>query len=564
MKKEFDVKVKGEVIKVPAGTTFEKLADEYGDRYDAPIMLADFNGRYRELFKRVSEDGELDFVTVREKIGFMTYRRSVIFLMLKSLHSGKAMINRAGGMSDVTAHVLFAMDNAYYCELFAGTEKIPMTQELLDEIEEGMRRLVREDAPFMKHTVHVEKAKKIFIESALPDKKRLFEYRRSSNVNIYNLDGYEDYFYGYMLPHTGLIGGFELELHGQGFFLKMAAVGEEYEQVREMTFRPKLFDQMLNGSKWAFAMDMATIGALNDRIVSGDMEDMILAQDAVQEKEIAQIAKTIADDGDKKFILIAGPSSSGKTTFSHRLSVQLYAQGMHPHTIGLDDFFINREDMIPRPDGTLDFEDISVVDVEGFNDVCERLLAGEEVDMPTFNFLEGKREYRGKKLKMGSDDILVIEGIHGLNPRMTYRLPDERKFRVYISALTQLKIDEHNCISTRDGRLIRRIIRDDRTRGNDARTTLNRWDSVQNGEERHIFPYQENADVMFNSALIYELPILKPYVEPLLFAVPKDSPEYNEAKRLLKFLDYCLPYPSEAIAKNSILREFIGGSCFNV
>ncbi len=559
MKQEFDVKIKGNTISVSQGTTFETIAERYRDEYDSPIMLAYFNGRYRELFKRISEDGVLEFVTFREKSGFMTYRRSVILLMLKSLHSVKSVETK-----NATAHVLFTMDNAYYCELFSGDTKIPVSGEMLSEIENHMRRLVKEDVPFMKHTVHVEKAKKIFTERSLPDKKRLFEYRRSSNVNIYNLDGYEDYFYGYMLPHTGLIGGFELKLHGDGFFLKMSTVDEPYGNVHEMKFRPKLFDQMLNGSKWAFTMDMATIGALNDRIVSGDMEDMILAQDAVQEREIAQIARTIAEDGSKKFILIAGPSSSGKTTFAHRLSVQLYAQGMHPHPIGLDDFFINREDMIPQPDGSLDFEDISVLDIEEFNNVCERLLAGEEVDMPTFNFLEGRREYRGKKLKMEEDDILVIEGIHGLNPRTTYRLPDENKFRVYISALTQLKVDEHNCVSTRDGRLIRRMIRDDRTRGNNAQTTLKRWDSVGSGEERHIFPYQENADVMFNSALIYELPILKPYVEPLLFAVPKDSPEYPEAKRLLKFLDYCLPYPSEAIEKNSILREFIGGSCFNV
>ncbi|MCR4842125.1 MAG: nucleoside kinase [Eubacterium sp.] len=555
-KKEFHVVIDGKLELVPQGTTYEEIAKRYADKFDSPIVLARFSGRLRELFKKVARDGELEFVTMSEKPGIMTYRRSMVLLMQKAFRSLE-------NTEATTIHVLYTMDNAYYCELFRGNEMVPVTPETIEELDKKMRSLVEEDIPLMKRSAHLESAMNVFTQNNLPDKKRLFEYRRVANVNMYNLDGYEDYFYGYMVPHTGMLNLFEIEQYNNGFFLNMPSQFHP-NSVESVKFRPKLFTQLYEASKWAFDMDMATLGALNDRIVAGEMNDMILAQEAVQEREIAKIAKQIVESGDKKFVIIAGPSSSGKTTFSHRLSIQLYAQGYHPHPIALDDFFVNREDMIPQPDGTLDFEDISAVDVEGFNDKMERLLAGEEVKMPTFDFIEGRQEYRGNKLKLGNNDILVIEGIHGLNPKMTYKLDDKNKFRIYISALTPLKIDEHNCLSTRDGRLIRRMVRDNRSRGNNAHITLSRWDSVERGEERHIFPFQENADVMFNSALIYEISVLKPYVEPLLFAVPKDSPEYGEAKRLLKFLDYCLPYPSETVAGNSILREFIGGSLFNV
>ncbi len=556
MKKEFHLIIDGQMKIVPQGTTYEMVLEEYRGEFDAPVVLAKFNGRLRELFKKITMDGELSFVTLREKPGLMTYRRSAILLMQRALISVLKDNNTC-------VHVLFTMDNAFYCELFSNNRKVDADEEFIHNLEGRMRQLVELDVPIMKRPVHVETAKAIFGQNGFPDKQRLFEYRRVSNVNLYNLDGYEDYFYGYMLPRTGLIDKFELKYYDGGFFLNLPSASEP-NKVDPMELRPKLFGKLHEACVWAHKMNMATVGELNDVIVAGDMQSMIMAQDAVQEHHIAEIARQIAADPKKKFVLIAGPSASGKTTFSHRLSTQLYAHGLHPHPIGLDDFFIDRDKMTPQPDGTLDFEAIEVVDIEFFNDVCERLLAGEEVSMPTFNFVEGRREFRGNKLKIEKDDILVIEGIHGLNPKISYRLPDENKFKVYISALTPLKIDEHNCISTRDCRLIRRMIRDNRTRGNNALVTMQHWQSVGRGEEKHIFPFQENADAMFNSALIYELSILKPYVEPLLFAVPKDAPEYIEAKRLLKFLDFCLPYSSELLTKQSILREFIGGSCYNV
>ena len=320
----------------------------------------------------------------------------------------------------------------------------------------------------------------------------------------------------------------------------------------------------IRDSRWSEQLHVDTVGAVNDMISSGRIQDLVLIAEARQEREISEIASMVASRPHVKFVMIAGPSSSGKTSFSHRLSIQLRSQGLTPHPIGLDDYFVDR-DRTPRDEtGDFDFEALECVDIEQFNQDMTALLAGEKVEMPTFNFKQGRREYKGNYLQLGSHDILVIEGIHGLNDALSYSLPKESKFKVYISALTQLNIDEHNRIPTTDGRLIRRMIRDARTRGNTAEDTIARWPSVRRGEEKNIFPYQETADVMFNSALIYEFSVLKSYAEPLLFGIPSDSPQYQEAKRLLKFFDYFLGVDSTAIPNNSLLKEFIGGSCFNV
>ena len=311
-------------------------------------------------------------------------------------------------------------------------------------------------------------------------------------------------------------------------------------------------------------LDVGTIGALNDAIASGRGEQIILLQEALMEERIGSLAAQIAAKKGIKFVMIAGPSSSGKTTFSNRLSIQLLAKGRKPHPISLDDYYDDRERCPRDADGNLDFECLEALDVRQFNEDMTRLLAGEKVDMPSFNFKTGKREYRGRILQLKENDILVIEGIHGLNDKLSYTLPAESKFKIYISALTQLNIDEHNPLSTTDCRLLRRIVRDARTRGTTAQETIAMWKSVRRGEEKNIFPFQDSADVMFNSALLYEVAVLKVYAEPLLFQIPRDSAEYLEAKRLLKFLDYFLPLPTEGIAQSSLVREFVGGSCFNV
>ncbi len=550
------LKIDGKEKEYESGVTYLELSKEYSKDYDAPIILAKADGNLTELYKSIDKNTTIEFVTIKDKAGMMTYRRTAMLM----LH--KAIVDVVQNHED-NIHVLYSMDQAYYCELFRDNAKVDIDDEFVDAVNKCMNDYVERDIVFNKYTMSVDEAIESFNTFGLSDKARLLKYRGDSRINMYELDGFIDYSFGYIAPSTGMIKNYEISRFGDGFLINFPS-NSSVHSIEEPQLRPKLFDQLHLASRWVHSLDIATLGALNDRIASGDMTYIILAQEAEMEKRIGDIAQKIAEDKDKKFVMIAGPSSSGKTTFSHRLSIQLMAMGLKPHPIGLDDFFVNRADMIPLPDGSLDFEALDAMDIEGFNDAMNALLRGEVVDMPTYNFITGRREYNGNKLQIGEEDILVIEGIHGLNDKLSYSLPAESKFKIYISALTPLKIDEHNFISTRDSRLLRRIVRDNRTRGHNALASLERWDSVTSGEDKHIFPFQENADVMFNSALVYELPVLKPYIEPLLYAIPKDSKEYPEAKRLLKLLSYCLPYPSEEIAKNSIVREFTGGSCFKV
>ena len=411
--------------------------------------------------------------------------------------------------------------------------------------------------------LHTDDAVELFHRHRMYDKERLFNYRRVSRVNIYSIGGFEDYYYGYMVQNTGYIRYFDLIPYHYGFVLMMPQMSDP-QRLPEFEPQEKLFATLSESSGWGKRLDLENVGALNDRIASGQMQRLILVQEALQEQRLAEIAASIAERGNVKFVMIAGPSSSGKTTFAHRLSVQLEAIGFKPHPISVDNYFVNREDSPRDENGNYNYEALECLDLTQFNRDMSALLAGERVELPYYNFKKGVREYKGDFMQLGPSDILVIEGIHCLNERMSYALPKASKFKIYISALTQLNIDEHNRIPTTDGRLLRRMVRDARTRGNPARDTIRMWPSVRRGEEENIFPYQEDADAMFNSALIYELAILKQYAEPLLFGIPKDCDEYVEAKRLLKFLDYFLGVSSEDIPKNSILREFIGGSCFNV
>ena len=356
---------------------------------------------------------------------------------------------------------------------------------------------------------------------------------------------------------------FELHLYGEGFVIQMP---EKDAPTVVPPFKPhhKLFQVLNESSKWGDMLGIQTVADLNEEITKGNIQETILVQEALQEKKIGDIARTIADRPGVKFILIAGPSSSGKTTFSHRLSIQLRAHGMIPHPIAVDNYFVDREKTPKDKDGKYNYECLEAIDVEKFNQDMTDLLAGKEVMLPTFNFKIGKQEYNTPPKKLGENDVLVIEGIHCLNDKLTYKLAKENKFKIYISALTQLNIDEHNRIPTTDGRLLRRMVRDARTRGTSAKQTIAMWPSVRRGEEENIFPYQEEADVMFNSALIYELAVLKQYAEPVLFGIEKDCEEYIEAKRLLKFLDYFVGIGSEHVPTNSLLKEFIGGGCFQI
>ena len=424
-----------------------------------------------------------------------------------------------------------------------------------------MQELVEADLSVTKKAYPAAEAVALFEKYGMTDKVKLFRYRRSSNINVYCLGDYYDYYYGYMLPSTGYIKHFDLMPYEDGMILVLP---EQNAPDKMPVFEPrkKLFQTMIQACQWGEQVGIDTVGDLNDQICEGNIADMILVQEALQERRIGEIARDIARREGVKFVMIAGPSSSGKTTFSHRLSIQLRTYGMCPHPIGLDNYYVNHDQTPRDEDGNPDFECIEALDVEQFNKDMTELLSGKSVQLPTFNFKTGKREYSGKVTTLGPDDILVIEGIHGLNEKMSYSLPAESKYKIYISALTCLNIDEHNRIPTTDGRLLRRMVRDARTRGASAKRTIEMWPSVRRGEEKYIFPYQEQANAMFNSALIYELAVLKQYAEPLLFSIRKGEPEYHEAKRLLKFLEYFLGVSSENLPINSLCREFVGGSCF--
>lgn len=536
------------------GKKLLELAREHASEYDAAIILAKVNGKLTELRKEVEGTEQIEFITTKSGIGNSTYRRSVCMLMLAAIH-------RVAPKDSVKkVCVQYSLSRGYYCDMVAD---FAISQEFLDRVRAEMKSMVARDMTINKRSVNTDEAVRLFHDCRMYDKEKLFKYRRVSKVNIYELAGFEDYHYGYMAPSTGMLGVFELYLYDEGFVLQLP-VKNVPETVPEFRPQNQLFQVLKQSTSWGGMLGVDTVGALNDVIAKGGISELMLVQEAIQEKRIADIAAEIASRPEKKFIMIAGPSSSGKTTFSHRLSVQLKAHGLKPHPIEVDNYFVEREDTPLDENGNYNFECIEAIDLELFNRQMQDLVNGRMVEIPKFNFKTGKKEYNGDFLKLGPDEILVIEGIHCLNDRLTYSIAKERKYKIYISALTQLNIDEHNRIPTTDGRLIRRIVRDARTRGSDAKRTLGMWESVGRGEEENIFPFQEEADAMFNSALIYELCVLKQYAEPLLFAVGKDEPEYQEAKRLLKFLDYFLGVSSEDVPRNSILREFVGGSVFKV
>ena len=534
------------------GTTFEQIAQEYQEQYNNTIALITENGKIRELHKKVIKDAEVDFITLSDPIGHKTYERSALMLFVKAVHDvmGK----------DVSVKVDFAIGKGLYCAILSDQK---VNDETVKQINDRMNDMVAADIPIVKKPYQITEAIGLFGKQGMEDKVNLFRYRRSSFVNVYELDGYYDYFYGYMLPSTGYIKYFQVFPYESGILLLLPDKACP-TQLELFEPREKLFATLESANRWGEDLGIGTVGDLNNRICEGRLSDVNLVQEALQERRIAEIANQIVARGGIKFVLIAGPSSSGKTSFSHRLSIQLQTHGLKPHPIAVDDYFVEREKTPKDANGDYNFECLEAIDLEQFNKDMSRLLEGETVELPKFNFKTGHREYNGNFKRLGPDDILVIEGIHGLNDKMSYALPSESKFKIYISALTSLNVDGHNRIPTTDGRLIRRMVRDARTRGASATRTLQMWPSVRRGEEENIFPYQESADVMFNSALIYELALLKPYVEPLLYSVKLSDPEYYEAQRLLKFLGYFLSIPGDSIPNNSLVREFSGGSCFNV
>lgn len=554
MSKNFDINIMGETQTLEGPTTLTALSPKFSNKFKTPIVLATVDGVLKEMAYEVKRPCEVVFIDMMHKDGFRTYQRSLSFLMIKAFHD----VFGIGPDREIIVH--FSINSGYYVEV---SPKSLFDEDAVARIEERMHELVHLNQPFAKEVFKTDEAIEIFEQQHMPDKVNLLKYRRVSNINLYRLEHYYDYLYGYMVPTTGcLTDSFKLHPYSEGFVLQFM---DKSNPAEVAAFKPDkmLFDSLKASTDWGHLMGIDNVAELNDLISRGEMKELVLIQEALMEKRVGMIADRIMEDlGVKKFIFIAGPSSSGKTTFAHRLSVHLGSQGLKPIPISVDNYFVNRVDTPLDEDGQYDFECLEAIDVAQFNEDMTRLLAGEEVAMPSFDFVQGERVYKGDTLQLTDRNILVVEGIHALNPKMSHAIPEDTKFKIYISALTSLNIDAHNRVPTTDARLLRRMVRDSQYRGASASRTIGMWPSVRRGEEKHIFPYQEQADVMFNSALIYELSVLKQYAEPLLFNVPKDSPEYVEAKLLIKFLDYFLGITSETIPDNSLVREFIGGSNF--
>ena len=548
------VNVDGVEYIYPKGTLYQAIAADFQEGYAHDILLVNRNGKLCELHKALDRDCTLKMITAEEKPGMQTYERSVVFLMLKAFYDvvRKENVERVSVEYSIS-HALFIRAKGAFT----------LGQELLNQVEGRMRAISEQAVPIRKESINTDDAVELFRKTQMYDKAQLLSFRINSHVNIYFLDEFSDYFYGYMVPDTGYLKCFGLQLFESGFVLRLP---DQKNPSQLGAFHPsmKVFRELYDATLRSEALHISNVAEMNGVISQGNATHMILAHEAMMEKKIGDIAGEIAARKDVRFVMIAGPSSSGKTTFSHRLSTQLLACGLHPHAIATDNYFKNRSETPLDQNGQYDFESLGAMDVEQFNADMTRLLRGETVEIPQFNFKKGVREYNGDYLTLGAQDVLVIEGIHCLNDQLSYSLPKESKYKIYISCLTTLNVDDHNYIPTTDARLLRRIERDARTRGYSARATIQMWPSVRRGEENNIFPFQDSADMIFNSALIYEIALLKPHVEPLLFGVPKDCEEYIEAKRLLKFLNYFFFFFSDDVPKTSLMREFIGGGCYKV
>ena len=547
------VMIKGAIHQYDKGVTFESIVKEYQEQFNNSIALVFFNGKMKELNKRLEKDGVISFITTKDSAGHNAYVRTAQMLLVKAVRD----ILREQGNS-VHVKIEFALGNAIYCSVHDG---VRVTDEFALRVENEMKRLRDKNVPIIKKTYPIDDAIELFKRQGMRDKERLFHYRRGSTINVYSMEGYYDYFYGYMLPSAGYVNLFRIMAYNGGLLLILPRQENPFE-LEEFEDQESLFEQLYLSTKWGDLVNISTVGDLNDAICGGNISDMILVQEALQERRIGEIAAQIFRRKETKFVMVAGPSSSGKTTFAHRLAIQLRSFGLRPHIISMDDYFVNREQTPIDIDGNYNYEVLEAVDIDLFMDDMLDLLDGNTVEMPQFDFKAGKRVYKGRFLKLEKEDILIIEGIHGLNPKASEDLPEENKFKIYISCMTSLNIDEHNRIPSTDARLLRRMVRDARTRGNSAQHTFELWPKVRMGEDMNIFPFQDDADAVFNSVLIYELAVIKQFAEPLLFNVRQNEPAYYEAKRLLKFLEYFVGVDTASVPTNSLLREFVGGGCF--
>ena len=545
----------GKMVEVPKGSNLLQYAKEYQKYHDSEIVAAKLNSIIIELSRPLDRDGKVKFIDLSFPDGIRIYQRGLLFILQMAIEKLYPQYH---------LRVLHSLANSLYCELIDKEGKIHIpAQEELDNIKDKMKEIVNRDLPIKKIVLYKDQARELFEKLGFVEKVKLLNFRKKKNIKVYTCDGHYNYFYGYMPPSTGKIKIFDLKLYEPGFRVLHPTTTSpnalpEYKELR------KFNSVFLEYSRWLSIMDIDNVGDLNKIIAKGEraVADIILLAEALHEKRLSEISSEIKKRGSVRLILVAGPSSSGKTTFAKRLSIQLRVSGYRPVAISLDDYFVDREKTPRDENGNYDFEALEAIDVPLFNEHLLALFEGKEVEIPKYDFKHGRR-IKGRKLKIDKDQIIIVEGIHGLNPKLTQQIPDELKFKLYVSALTHLNFDNMNRMSTTDTRLIRRMVRDYKFRGHSALDTLKMWPNVRKGEEKYIFPYQEEADVMFNSALVYELPVLKIFAESLLAQVPETEEEYSEALRLLKILDYFLPITNlEDIPMNSILREFIGRSIF--
>lgn len=548
--REIRINLNGKELQVEKGTKIEELVKGQKGKMGSTIVAALVNNEIRELTFPIEQDCNISFVDLSSEDGIRIYARSLKFLLIKALHDI---------FPEKEIQIRHSVSRGIFFEVLGGE----VTAVDVEKIEKRMWELVEANKKFMKVIVSIDDARKIFLKRGREDRYRAIENREKDYVTLYILDDIEDYFYGYMVPSTGYLTLFKVEADHGGIIL----VIPKKEHPTELPTVPvprKLFNVFTEYTQWIKILGVDDVGRLNDVAEENRLKELILIAEALHEKKIASIADMIKQQQpQKRIIMIAGPSSSGKTTFAQRLSIQLRVNGLVPLNISTDDYFVDKTRTPRDEEGKPDYEALETVDLELFNKDLNTLLSGGEIELPTFNFKTGMREYHGKKMKLLDGQVLVIEGIHALNPRLTRDVKHENIFKIYISAITSMRIDQHNRIPTTDLRLLRRIVRDNRYRGTPAPQTIDMWPSVRRGEERNIFPFQEEADVMFNSSLIYELLMLKPVALPLLQAITRDMPQYAEARRLIEFLSYFISVPSDLVPPNSILREFLGGSVFH-
>lgn len=550
MKKTITVKLPdGEVKSVNAGLKLEELTDLYQETWKSRIVACKVNNVLRELTYRLEEDADVEFIDLDVVDGIRIYQRSVLFVFIRSIMEV---------YKDVFVHVRHSLNKGLYCEIDYERE---LCKEDIEVVVDKMREIIDNDEPFFMEVMDKQEAIKLFDEYHMTAKAKLLSYREHDFVKVYTLGWLKNYFYGYMVPSTGYLKQFEILKYGHGVILRHPThySGDKLPVYEDTPKIAKIFNE---AEKWGDILGISCVANVNERIDEANYEELVRISEALHEKKVALIADEITKS-DKRIVLIAGPSSSGKTTFANRLMIQLKVNGLKPVTISTDDYFVDRQHTPRDEEGEYDFESIDAVDIDQFNKDLNDLLRGEEVELPTFDFKVGVKRYGEKRLQIHNGQPIIIEGIHALNEKLTRDINKEDKFKIYISALTQLNLDSHNRIPTTDTRLLRRIVRDHQYRGHTAKATIKQWESVRRGEEKNIFPFQEEADEMFNSALAYELAVLKKHAEPLLNTIHSSDKEYSEAKRLLKFLGYFRSIDDDNIVPcTSILKEFIGNSCF--